>query len=75
MTRPAPRATTGSRRGIQNCRVVDIGVKNFGECLKDGPSTCSYAVPFGYCFLCGHPRVHEMIKTTKKTQAFAGASR
>ena len=75
MTRPAPKATTGSRQANQSCRVVDIGVKNFGECLKEGPSTCSYAVPFGYCFLCGHPRVNELIENTKRTQAFAGASR
>jgi hypothetical protein len=60
---------------IKNCRVVDIGIQNFGECLKDGPSTCSYALPFGYCFLCSHPRVDEIIENTKKTQSFAGAKR
>ena len=60
---------------IKNCRVVDIGIKDFGECLKDGPSTCSYALPFGYCFLCSHPRVDEIIENTKKVESFAGAER
>lgn len=66
---------TRSSRGIQNCRVVEIGVEKFGECLKEGPATCSYALPFGYCFLCSHPRVSEMIENTKKVEAFAGAAR
>jgi hypothetical protein len=75
MTRPPTRTTSASRQSFKNCRVVDIGVRNFGECLKEGPSTCCYAVPFGYCFLCGHPRVNEIIENTKKVQAFAGAAR
>ena len=56
----------------ENCRVVAIGVENFGECLKPGPATCSYAVPFGYCFLCRNPRVNEIMENTKKAQARAG---
>jgi hypothetical protein len=72
-------ATTKSKakflQEIQNCRVVDIGIEDFGECLKDGPSTCAYAMPFGYCFLCGHPHVGEIIENTKKTAPFAGAPR
>ena len=56
-------------REIENCRVVDIGIEKFGECLKQGPATCAYALPFGYCFLCGHPRVSEIIDNTKKPQA------
>ena len=55
---------------IRNCRVIDIGIEKFGECLKDGPSTCVYALPFGYCFLCGHPQVEEIIENTKKAQPF-----
>lgn len=66
---------TKSLGSITNCRVVDIGIENFGECLKQGPATCSYAMPFGYCFLCGHPRVSEIIENTKNVQPFAGASR
>jgi hypothetical protein len=57
---------TKSLRGIENCRVVDIGIGNFAECLKAGPATCSHALPFGYCFLCMHPRVDEIIENTKK---------
>jgi hypothetical protein len=60
---------------VRNCRVVDIGVEKFGECLKDGPRNCAYALPFGYCFLCGHPRVGEMIEKTRQAHPFAGAGR
>ena len=56
----------------ENCRVVAVGVEKFGECLKQGPATCSYAVPFGYCFLCKNPRVGEIIENTKKARARAG---
>lgn len=69
MTKPHMKAQTKSLRGIENCRVVDIGVEKFGECLKQGPATCSYALPFGYCFLCGHPRVDEIIENTKRVQS------
>ena len=53
-------------RNIANCRVVEIG-NNIAECLKTGPNSCSYALPFGYCFLCEHPRLTEIIENTKKT--------
>jgi hypothetical protein len=56
---------TKSLRGIENCWVVDIGIGNFAECLKAGPATCSHALPFGYCFLCMHPRVDDIIENTK----------
>ncbi len=57
---------------FQNCRVIEIGIEKFGECLKPGPSTCAYAVPFGYCFLCKNPRLDEIIENTKRIQAQAG---
>jgi hypothetical protein len=60
------RVKSGSLRGTQNCRVLDLGIGKFAECLKQGPSTCSYAVPFGYCFLCKHPQVDRLIEDTKK---------
>lgn len=55
-------------RGTEKCRVVEVGVEKFGECLKQGPSTCTYAMPFGYCFLCTHPHVDEIIEHTKRVQ-------
>ncbi len=57
--------TTGSKAGAclasKDCQVVDIGIDGFAECLMSGPNSCKYALPFGYCFLCGHPRVNEML--------------
>jgi hypothetical protein len=53
---------------LQNCRVVEIGVAGFAECVQQGPAPCSHALPFGYCFLCNHPRLDEIIENTKKAQ-------
>ena len=64
---------TRSLRDIENCRVVEIGVGGFAECTKLGPVECSHALPFGYCFLCMHPRVDEIIENSKKAQLFSQA--
>ena len=66
MTKEKVKTKSKSMHGIENCRVVDIGIGSFAECLKAGPATCSHALPFGYCFLCMHPRVDEIIENTKK---------
>lgn len=58
-------------RGHESCRVVEVGLNDFAECLKQGPSTCSYAVPFGYCFLCNHPRVDEILENSKRSHAIS----
>ncbi len=71
MNKPATKAPVRPLRGIQNCRVLEIGIEDMAECLKQGPSTCSYALPFGYCFLCKHPRLDEIIANTKKSQISA----
>jgi hypothetical protein len=68
MTNQTVKVRTKSRRGIENCRVVEVGIENFAECLEQGPVNCSYALPFGYCFLCKHPHVDEMIENTKKAR-------
>ncbi len=67
-----PDVKAKSPRGIENCRAVEIGAERFAECLQQGPNTCSYALPFGYCFLCGHPNLDEIIANTKKARPFAG---
>jgi len=72
MTKHTTKAKTKPSRGIENCRVVEIGVGNFAECVQQGPSTCSHALPFGYCFLCMNPRLDEIIENTKKAQARVG---
>jgi hypothetical protein len=59
---------TKSLRGIENCRVVEIGIAGFAECVQQGPAPCSHALPFGYCFLCMHPHVNDIIENTKKAQ-------
>ena len=75
MAKQSAKTKTSARslRGIENCRVVQIGMEEFAECLQQGPSTCSYALPFGYCFLCKHPRLDEIIENTKKADLFSEA--
>jgi hypothetical protein len=69
MTKQSLKAKPKSSRGIENCRVVEIGVEKFAECLKQGPNPCSFALPFGYCFLCTNPRLDEIIARTKSLKA------
>lgn len=66
MAKQTVKAKGKSLRGIKNCRVVEIGLGNFAECVQQGPIDCSHALPFGYCFLCMHPSVDEIIENTKK---------
>ena len=68
MARKGVKARVESVRGLENCRVVEIGVANFAECVQQGPAPCSHALPFGYCFLCTHPRLDYIIENTKKAQ-------
>lgn len=68
MTKAATKTNTKPASSIRNCRVLEIGLEDLAECLKPGPSTCSYSMPFGYCFLCKHPRLNEIIANTKKAQ-------
>ena len=56
---------------IAKCRAIEVGIEDFAECLCVGPNACEYALPFGYAFLCKHPRMSEILENTKK----AGVSR
>lgn len=55
---------------INNCRAVSLGESNFAECLLEGPNNCSYALPFGYCFLCQHPNLSQIVENTKNIQPY-----
>ncbi len=54
------------------CRVVNIGLDGFAECTDVGPKACPYALPFGYAFLCQHPRLAVMLENTRKAKMTAG---
>lgn len=71
MTQQNAKPTKSSR--IEKCRVVEIGVEHMGECLQQGPQPCSHAMPFGYCFLCTHPQVDEIIENTKRARVMEHA--
>ena len=38
------------------CVTLDLGLEGFRECPQIGPSTCAFAIPFGYGFLCEKPK-------------------
>jgi len=67
MTEPTKTKKTKPLGRLENCRVVEIGVGNFAECTQWKAVNCSHALPFGYCFLCMHPRVDEIIENTTKS--------
>ena len=60
--------STTKPSAIPNCQVQAVGVEHFAECPQQGPQPCSHALPFGYCFLCTHPQVDEMLANTRKAE-------
>lgn len=68
MAKQAVKRKSTSKRGIEHCRVIELGNGDFAECVQQGPAPCSHALPFGYCFLCMHPRVNDIIENTRKAQ-------
>jgi hypothetical protein len=37
------------------CKAKDIGVEKYLACLEEDPSACSFALSFGYSYLCQCP--------------------
>jgi hypothetical protein len=58
----------GTPQDIEDCRAAGMQVAGYAECLRGGPNLCKYAVPFGYCFLCHHPQVGEIVKQTDQAK-------
>ncbi len=54
---------------IADCRADAIGLSGFAECSCEGPNACVYALPFGYAFLCQHPRLNEILENSRKVHA------
>ncbi len=36
----------------QLCKARDFGVEGFAYCLEENPPLCSFALPFGFAFIC-----------------------
>ncbi len=64
----------GEAREITDCRAESVGIVGFAECLRAGPNACAYALPFGYAFLCRHPRTSEIIENTHKEKPSRAAA-
>jgi hypothetical protein len=70
MTKQQTKAQKKPLGKLANCRVIETGIGSFAECAQWGPINCNHAMPFGYCYLCLHPRVDEIIENTKKQQPY-----
>jgi hypothetical protein len=57
---------TKNADSVDNCQVIEIGIGDFAECAQWKAVTCEHAMPFGYTYLCMHPRVKDVIENTKK---------
>jgi hypothetical protein len=68
------KTTIANPEEIEDCRATNIGVAGFAECLCTGPTDCAYALPFGYAFLCRHPRMGEIVANTQRAKAAAHES-
>lgn len=38
------------------CRTRNIGLARYADCLVEDPSTCPYAIVFGFGHVCQHPQ-------------------
>ena len=68
MTKENVKAKSSPLGILENCRVVEIGIDGYAECIPQGLVPCSRALLFDNHFLCTHPRLDEMIENTKKAQ-------
>jgi hypothetical protein len=59
---------------LVSCRADSVGISGFAECRCAGPNMCVYALPFGYAFLCRHPRLNEILENTRKERAGAAST-
>ncbi len=59
---------------IEDCRALAVSVSGFAECQCAGPNACAYALPFGYAFLCRHPRLNEILEKTRKERPGADSA-
>lgn len=66
MTEKIKKANKKPLGKLANCRVIGTGIGDIAECTQWEAINCAHALPFGYCFLCMHPRVDEIIENTKQ---------
>lgn len=68
MTNNAEATNSKIQMEIDDCRAGLCMAEGYAECLREGPNTCDYALPFGYCFLCHHPRLEEILEHTNELE-------
>jgi len=49
---------------LKKCKTRCI-TETLHECLVTNPSSCKYALPFGYNFFCTHPEAAKFVKPEK----------
>jgi len=68
MTKQDRKRKTRLPDGLENCRVIEIGIADFAQCVQQGQPLCFHALPLGYVSLSMHPRVNEIIENSKRAQ-------
>ncbi len=48
------------------CKVKDIGLKDYLDCLEENPLKCTFALPFGQAYLCRCPLRIYLAKELKR---------
>ncbi len=55
------------KSGLENiCKVKDIGLKDYLDCLEESPLKCTFALPFGGAYLCRCPLRIYLAKELKR---------
>ena len=62
---------TATKLARESCKTLDIGIDGYEECLRAGPNLCRYALPFGYGFLCHHPRLDDVRAADRRAASAA----
>jgi hypothetical protein len=53
------------------CKAEDFGVESYVKCLEKNASDCSFAISFGYGYLCQCPLRVYLAKKLKKRKNYA----
>jgi hypothetical protein len=65
MAKLGPKIESLEMQEWRNCQVLEVGIDGYAECLRTGPNSCAYALPFGYSFLCHHPRLNQIAEHSR----------
>jgi hypothetical protein len=74
MSTPRKHARASAKSQADVCKTIDLGLEGFSECPLIGPNACSFAMPFGYGYLCQHGN-RKKDSARPQTRPFSGHAR